>query len=116
MFSQRYPTDAFRLGKTGAGNDAFANSCDASQQRIYARHLVSVEIKGKKPSAEELEKCCLTSQLGFNIKMFRGGPDGFDCYEWSEDGKYMKTQHKSRYRYVHPRSLRKRRGLHNVTD
>lgn len=74
-----------------------------------------VEIKGKKPSAEELEKCRLTSQLGFKIKMFRGAPDGFDCYEWSEDGKYTKTHHKSWYRYVHPRAPRKRRRLHNVT-
>lgn len=75
-----------------------------------------IEIKGKQPSNIEMEKCRLTSQLGFKIKMFRGAPDGFDCYEWSSDGKYTKKHFTSWYRYVHPRSPRKRRRIHNIQN
>lgn len=73
-----------------------------------------IEIKGPEPSAKEFEKCRLTTQLGFQIKLFRGGPDGFDCYEWSEDGKRSHKHYASWYRYLHPRNERKRRKLHNI--
>ena len=73
-----------------------------------------IEIKGPPPSEEEFEKCRLTTELGFKIKMFRGGPDGFTCYNWSSDGKRTKSDHASYYRYLHPRTSRKRRKLHNV--
>jgi len=75
-----------------------------------------IEIKGPSPNAEELEKCRLTSQLGFNIKMFRGAPDGFDCYTWDEEGKCEKSHHRSWYRYLHPSHARKRRRIHNVSN
>lgn len=75
-----------------------------------------IEIKGPQPSDIEFEKCRLTNQLGFKIKMFRGAPDGFDCYEWDTNGKRSKTRHASWYRYVHPRNPRKRRRIHNVND
>jgi hypothetical protein len=74
-----------------------------------------IEIKGPKPSKVELEKCRLTTQLGFKIKMFRGAPDGFDCYDWDSNGKYTKSHHSSWYRYEHPHGARKRRRVHNVT-
>ena len=73
-----------------------------------------VEIKGPPPSEKEFEKCRLSTTLGFKIKMFHGGPDGFDCYDWSEDGKRSKTHHASWYRYLHPSGSRKRRKIHNV--
>ena len=73
-----------------------------------------IEIKGPQPTDDEFEKCRLTTELGFKIKMFRGGPDGFTCYDWSADGKRSKSDHASYYRYLHPRSDRKRRKIHNV--
>jgi hypothetical protein len=73
-----------------------------------------IEIKGPPPTEEELEKCRQTSQLGFNIEMFHGAPDGFDCYAWKTDGKCTKTSHASYYRYLHPKTKRKRRRLHNI--
>lgn len=75
-----------------------------------------IEIKGPAPNVKELEKCRLTTQLGFNIKMFHGAPDGFTCYEWDENGKCSQTRHASWYRYLHPRSARKRRKIHNVSS
>lgn len=75
-----------------------------------------VEIKGPDPSKEEFEKCRLTSDLGFNIKMFHGAPDGFDCYSWDANGKRTKSSHASYYRYLHPKNKRKRRRLHNVAN
>lgn len=73
-----------------------------------------VEIKGPNPTRAEFEKCRLTSQLGFKVKMFHGGPDGFDCYSWSKDGKKSKKHHTSWYRYLHPEGPRKRRKLYNI--
>jgi hypothetical protein len=75
-----------------------------------------IEIKGPPPSPIEFEKCRLTRQLGFNIKMFHGAPDGFDCYDWSSTGKRSKTSHTSYYRYLHPKNARKRRRIHNVVS
>ena len=74
-----------------------------------------IEIKGPPPSDEEFEKCRLSTQLGFKIKMFHGGPDGFDCYDWSKDGKRTKKHHASWYRYLHPNPQRKRRKLYNAS-
>ena len=74
-----------------------------------------IEIKGPPPSRDEFEKCRLTRELGFKIKMFHGAPDGFDCYDWQSDGKRTKTSHASYYRYLHPPNTRKKRKLHNVT-
>ena len=73
-----------------------------------------IEIKGPPPTETELNKCKLASQLGFRIKMFHGGPDGFDCYEWPHDGSFQVRRHASWYRYLHPKPNRKRRRLHNV--
>lgn len=75
-----------------------------------------VEIKGPPPSKKEFEKCRLASQLGFKIKMFHGGPDGFNCYTWSSEGKRTVERHNSWYRYLHPREKRKRRKIHNVSS
>jgi len=75
-----------------------------------------VEIKGPPPSQEEFDKCRLTRELGFKIKMFHGAPDGFACYEWKPDGKRVKTEHVSYYRYLHPLGPRKRRKIHNVSE
>ena len=74
-----------------------------------------IEIKGPPPSCDEFEKCRLTRELGFKIKMFHGAPDGFDCYDWQSDGKRTKTSHASYYRYLHPPNTRKKRKLHNVS-
>tara|TARA_B110000093_G_C12826931_1_gene349383 strand:+ start:131 stop:892 length:762 start_codon:yes stop_codon:yes gene_type:complete len=73
-----------------------------------------IEIKGPPPSCEEFEKCRLTRELGFKIKMFHGAPDGFDCYDWDIDGKRTKSSYASYYRYLHPKKSRKRRRIHNV--
>ena len=75
-----------------------------------------IEIKGPVPTSEEFEKCRLTRQLGFPIQMFRGAPDGFDCYVWDADGTRTKSVHESYYRYLHPSGRRKRRKLINVTE
>lgn len=74
-----------------------------------------IEIKGPKPNDIELEKCRLTTQLGFKIKMFHGAPDGFECYDWDSEGKCTQSKHRSWYRYLHPERARKRRRLHNVS-
>jgi hypothetical protein len=74
-----------------------------------------IEIKGPPPTEEEFEKCRLSTELGFRIKMFRGGPDGFDCHDWDSNGKRTTTHHASWYRYLHPGPQRKRRKIHNVS-
>ena len=73
-----------------------------------------VEIKGPPPNEEEFEKCRLTNELGFKIRMFRGGPDGFTCYDWDKEGTRSKSDHTSYYRYLHPKPLRKKRKIHNI--
>ena len=73
-----------------------------------------IEIKGPPPTEEEFEKCRLTRLLGFKIQMFRGAPDGFDCYEWDADGERSLRTYASYYRYLHPKKSRKRRRLYNV--
>ena len=75
-----------------------------------------IEIKGPNPSAEELEKCRLTTELGFKIRLFHGAPDGFVCYDWDKNGKCRSSKHRSWYRYIHPCAVRKKRKLHNVSQ
>jgi hypothetical protein len=75
-----------------------------------------IEIKGPNPSKEEFEKCRQARELGFNIKMFHGAPDGFVCYDWDADGKRTKAKYMSYYRYLHPKAPRKRRRIHNVSE
>lgn len=74
-----------------------------------------IEIKGPPPSEREFLKCSQTSQLGFNIKMFRGGPKGFEVYNWSKKGVMTSSACESFYRYLHPVNTRKRRKVHNVS-
>ena len=73
-----------------------------------------VEIKGPKPKPCELEKCRLTCSLGFNIKMFHGGPDSFDCYDFGPEGVLSVKHYDSYYRYLHPAGKRKKRKIHNI--
>lgn len=75
-----------------------------------------IEIKGPEPSREEFEKCRLTRDLGFKIKMFHGAPDGFTCYDWDENGKRSSKTYSSYYRYLHPGSTRKKRRIHNISE
>lgn len=95
--------------------DAFPDGKEYSPDVWLPNQHGFIEIKGPPPSTEEMEKCRLTKTLGFNIQMFRGAPDGFECYEWHKDGSYTKTEHASYYRYLHPSNARKKRRIHNVS-
>lgn len=44
-----------------------------------------IEIKGPPATEEEFEKCKAVRELGFNILMFNGNPNGFDCYDFREE-------------------------------
>ena len=74
-----------------------------------------IEIKGPNPTKREFKKCAETRRLGFNIKMFHGGPRGFVEYDWTKEAKMSMRDHDTYYRYLHPVSTRKRRKLHNVS-
>lgn len=74
-----------------------------------------IEIKGPPPNSSELEKCRLTRSLGFKIKMFHGGPESFDCYEFGSDGVSSVEHYDSFYRYLHPAGNRKKRKIHNIS-
>lgn len=73
-----------------------------------------IEIKGPNPTKREFLKCAETRRLGFNIKMFHGSPTDFVEYDWTNAGTMTMREHESFYRYLHPRTARKRRKLHNV--
>jgi len=68
-----------------------------------------IEIKGPPATEEEFEKCKAVRELGFNILMFNGNPNGFDCYFWSDSNTRTKKHYNSYLEYLSENTKNKKR-------